>query len=84
MMPFAAPWITLHPIEGVPPLRYGNRHPKFVPDGCLRYAGEDNWIMTAVTGADMWRQLTRLIGRPDWGRDPSLESAEGCRDRSCP
>ncbi|WP_076867210.1 CaiB/BaiF CoA transferase family protein [Bradyrhizobium mercantei] len=79
MMPFAAPWITLHSIDGVQPPKYGNRHPEFVPHGSFRCAGDDSWIMIAVTGADMWRQLARLIGRPDWGRDASLESAEGRR-----
>ena len=31
MMPFAAPWIVAHSIDGKPPERYGNRHPDFVP-----------------------------------------------------
>ncbi|MGY3473588.1 CoA transferase [Bradyrhizobium ottawaense] len=79
MMPFAAPWITLQSTGGAPPPRYGNRHPQFVPHGSFRCAGEDNWITIAVTGADMWRRLARLIGRPDWSRDASLESAEGRR-----
>ncbi|MHC2432660.1 CaiB/BaiF CoA transferase family protein [Bradyrhizobium sp. USDA 4451] len=80
MMPFAAPWITLHSMDGVPPTKYGNRHPQFVPHGSFQCAGEDNWIIIAVTGEDMWRKLARLIGRPDWGRDASLESAEGRRE----
>ncbi len=79
MMPFEAPWITVHSIDGVPPPRYGSRHPQFVPHGCFRCAGEDNWIMIAVTDAEMWHRLARLIGRPDWARDTSLKSAEARR-----
>ncbi|MCK1590599.1 CoA transferase [Bradyrhizobium sp. 169] len=79
MMPFAAPWITLHSIGGGPSIRYGNRHPQFVPHGCFRCSGEDNWIMVAATDEDMWRRLAVLIGRPDWAADASLKSEEARR-----
>lgn len=80
MLPFAAPWITLHSIDGAPPLKYGNRHPQFVPHGCFRCAGEDNWIIVAATDREMWQRLAKLIGRPDWAKDISLESAEARRE----
>ena len=48
MMPFAAPWIIAHSIDGKEPVKYGNRHPDFVPHGCFRCAGEDGWIVVAV------------------------------------
>lgn len=79
MMPFAAPWITIQSIAGLPPIRYGNRHPQFVPHGCFRCAGVDNWIIIAATNDDMWRRLALLIGRSDWATDASLKSAEGRR-----
>lgn len=79
MMPFAAPWITVHSINGMPPTRYGNRHPQFVPHGCFRCAGQDNWIVVAATDEHMWQRLALLIGRPDWARDASLKSAEARR-----
>ncbi|OSJ36674.1 CoA transferase [Bradyrhizobium japonicum] len=72
MMPFAAPWITLQSISGMRPMKYGNRHPQFVPHGCFRCAGEDNWIMIAATDAHMWQRLAVLIGRPEWAIDESL------------
>ncbi|MFK4380973.1 CoA transferase [Bradyrhizobium sp. USDA 223] len=76
MMPFAAPWITVHSIAGTPPVRYGNRHPQFVPHGCFRCSGEDNWIVVAATDASMWQRLAALIGRSDWAMNSSLSSAE--------
>lgn len=79
MMPFAAPWITMHSISGMPPERYGNRHPQFVPHGCFRCAGEDNWIVIAATDEHMWQRLALLIGRPDWAGEASLESTEARR-----
>lgn len=79
MIPFVAPWITVHSISGMPPPRYGNRHPQFVPHGCFRCAGEDNWIMVVATDQDMWQRLALIIGRPDWAIDASLKSAEARR-----
>ncbi|QQN67168.1 CoA transferase [Bradyrhizobium diazoefficiens] len=79
MMPFAAPWITLGAIDGTPPIKYGNRHPQFVPHGCFRCAGADSWIMVAVTDEDMWHRLALLIGRPDWAEDASQKSTEARR-----
>lgn len=79
MVPFAAPWITISSIGGLPPTRYGNRHPQFVPHGCFRCAGPENWIMVTATGEDMWHRLAILIGRPDWATDTSLNSAEARR-----
>lgn len=79
MMPFAAPWITVGSLGGLPPPKYGNRHPQFVPHGCFRCAGEDNWIMVAATDEQMWQRLAILIGRPDWATAASLKSAEARR-----
>ncbi|MER9232928.1 CoA transferase [Mesorhizobium sp. M0622] len=79
MMPFAAPWITVGSMGGLPPPKFGNRHPQFVPHGCFRSAGEDNWIMVAATDEEMWQRLAMLIGRPDWAADASLKSAEARR-----
>ncbi|RXH42345.1 hypothetical protein XH94_02950 [Bradyrhizobium zhanjiangense] len=79
MMPFAAPWITVHSSDGTPPPKYGSRHPQFVPHGCFRCAGEDNWIMVAATDEAMWQRLAILVGRPDWAADPSLKSEEARR-----
>lgn len=76
MIPFAAPWITVHSLGGAPLTNYGARHPQFVPHGCFRCAGEDNWIMIAATDAGMWQRLSILIGRPDWASNASLKSAE--------
>ncbi|MCK1679377.1 CoA transferase [Bradyrhizobium sp. 147] len=79
MMPFIAPWITVHSLDGMQPPRYGNRHPQYVPHGCFRCAGEDNWVIVAATDAGMWQRLATIIGRPDWAKDPSLNSPEARR-----
>ena len=87
MMPFAAPWITAHSIDGGGPAKYGNRHPDFVPHGCFPCAGSDNWIVVAVSSDAMWPKLCKLLGRSDWAADETLKTAAGAapdreRDRS--
>jgi crotonobetainyl-CoA:carnitine CoA-transferase CaiB-like acyl-CoA transferase len=79
MMPFAAPWIIAHSIDGSPPVKYGNRHPDLVPHGCFRCAGTDDWIVVAVSNDAMWPKLAKLIGRADWAADERLETAAGRR-----
>jgi len=79
MMPFAAPWIVAHSIDGTPPVKYGNRHTDFVPHGCFRCAGEDNWIVVAVSDDAMWPRLARLLGREDWASEDKCKTATGRR-----
>jgi crotonobetainyl-CoA:carnitine CoA-transferase CaiB-like acyl-CoA transferase len=79
MMPFAAPWIIAHSIDGKSPMKYGNRHPDFVPHGCFPCAGEDNWVVIAVSSDAMWPKLAKLLGRADWASDAKLTTAAGRR-----
>ncbi len=79
MMPFAAPWITAHSIDGKAPPKYGNRHPDFVPHGCFPCAGSDNWVVVAASNDAMWPKLARLLGRADWAGDAKLKTAAGRR-----
>jgi crotonobetainyl-CoA:carnitine CoA-transferase CaiB-like acyl-CoA transferase len=79
MMPFAAPWIIAHSVDGQTPVKYGNRHPDFVPHGCFACAGSDNWIVVAVSSDAMWPQLCKLLGRPDWAADEALKRSAGRR-----
>ena len=80
MLPFAAPWIIEHSIDGKQPVKYGNRHPDLVPHGCFRCAGEDGWIVVAVSSDAMWPRLATLLGRADWAADASLKTAAGRRE----
>ena len=79
MMPFMAPWITAHSLDGREPVKYGNRHPDFVPHGCFRCGGDDNWVVIAVSSDAMWPKLAKLLGRSDWASDQTLKSAAGRR-----
>ena len=60
-------------------MKYGNRHPDFVPHGCFRCAGEDNWIVVAVSGDAMWPKLASCSAAPTGPPTPALATAAGRR-----
>ncbi len=57
----------------------GNRLPydKAAPHDCYPCAGEDRWVAIAVMTEEQWRAFRRVIGDPDWARDPRFRSVEG-------
>jgi crotonobetainyl-CoA:carnitine CoA-transferase CaiB-like acyl-CoA transferase len=62
IMQFTAPWLIAQAATGAPLPRLGNRHPVHVPQGCFPCAGEDRWIVVAVTDDAAWRGACRVIG----------------------
>lgn len=70
-MQFTAPWLIAQSLAeagtGAPLPRLGNRHPVHVPQGCFACAGEDRWIVVAVTDDAAWRGLCGVIGAAGLG-----------------
>jgi crotonobetainyl-CoA:carnitine CoA-transferase CaiB-like acyl-CoA transferase len=81
LFPLVAPWVIEQSIAGAVAPRRGNRHPWLAPHGCFRCAGEDAWVVVAVTTDAAWPALARTIGRPDLADAPTLATAEGRRAR---
>jgi len=79
MVQLTAPWLLAQSATGAPGPRLGNRHPWHVPQGCFPCAGEDTWLVIAVTEDAAWRALCRIIGREDLGANPALATAAGRR-----
>jgi len=79
MFPLVGPWIIEQSLTGRVAPRRGNRHPVFVPHGVFPCAGEDCWIVVAVTDDAAWQALCRAIGRDDLAADPALAIAGGRR-----
>lgn len=79
MMPFLGPWLISHSIDGEEPVRYGGRHPEFVPHGCFACSGNDGWIVVAASDDAMWQRLCDVLQRPDWAADPDLATAPNRR-----
>jgi crotonobetainyl-CoA:carnitine CoA-transferase CaiB-like acyl-CoA transferase len=79
LFPLVAPWVIEQSIKGEVGPRIGNRHPVHAPHGVFRCAGDDEWVLVAVTDDAAWRALCAVIERPDLAADPALASAEGRR-----
>jgi crotonobetainyl-CoA:carnitine CoA-transferase CaiB-like acyl-CoA transferase len=65
MLPLVAPALIEQSATGQTPPRTGNRHPLYVPQGCFRCLGDDQWIAVSITDDKMWRTLCPTLGRPD-------------------
>jgi len=57
----------------------GNRHPSAV-QGCYRRRGEDNWVNITINNDKEWLGLCRVMGNPDWARDPIFSNQVGRRE----
>jgi crotonobetainyl-CoA:carnitine CoA-transferase CaiB-like acyl-CoA transferase len=79
LFPLVAPWVIEQSITGRTSPRMGNRHPIFVPHGVFRCAGDDGWVVIAVTDDAAWKALCGVIGRSDLANDPALATADGRR-----
>ena len=55
--------------NGREPARIGNADPVMAPHGCYPCAGEDRWIVIAVSEDVEWQGLCRVMGRDDWADD---------------
>ena len=69
--------IIEYAVTGNLPQRRGNRHTRYAPQGCYPSVGDDAWVVLCVRSDDDWKALTKVIQRPDLGRDPELSTAEG-------
>ena len=61
--------------NGREPVRIGNADPVMAPHGCYPCAGEDRWIVIAVSEDAEWESLCRVLGRQDWGTDSRFTGA---------
>lgn len=79
LLPLVAPSVIAQSATGQSGPRIGNRHPRFVPNGCFPCLGEDQWITLAVRSDAEWQALCKVIHRDDLAADPVLATADGRR-----
>jgi crotonobetainyl-CoA:carnitine CoA-transferase CaiB-like acyl-CoA transferase len=79
MLPMVAPSILEQSATGKTSPRIGNRHPRYVPNGCFPTLGIDQWITLAVRTDDEWRALCGVMRRSDLADDAALASVDGRR-----
>ena len=61
--------------------REGNRGAPGAPQGVYACSGDEQWVALSVTNDREWRALARVLGDPEWARDPSLATSAGRRAR---
>lgn len=76
---FLAPQIAASSATGEIQGAVGNRDALMAPHGVFRAAGDDQWIALAVEDDGQWRDLARLMGRPDLELDPHFATAPSRR-----
>ena len=74
---FLAPEILARQTTDLVFTRNGNRSLDAAPQGAYPCAGEDEWLTIAVESDPQWAALRRVLGEPDWARDPALETTAG-------
>ncbi|MDB5549371.1 MAG: L-carnitine dehydratase/bile acid-inducible protein, partial [Tardiphaga sp.] len=79
LLPLVAPSIIEQSATGQTSPRIGNRHPRFVPNGCFPCLGEDQWITIAVQDDRQWQALCQAMHRDDLASDEALATATGRR-----
>ncbi len=79
MLPMLATSILEQSATGETSPRIGNRHPRFVPQGCFPCLGIDQWITLGVRNDAEWKSLCKAMRRQDLAEDMSLSTIEGRR-----
>jgi len=61
--------------------RDGNRGARGAPQGVYPCAGDEQWVALCITSDGEWRALGKVLGNPEWARDPAFATAAGRRGR---
>ena len=62
--------------------RDGNRGAPGAPQGVYACAGDEQWVALSISSDDEWRRLVRVLGNPEWARDP--DAGDGRRSPGTP
>ncbi|MBI4338833.1 MAG: CoA transferase [Chloroflexi bacterium] len=52
----------------------GNYDPNMAPHNVYRCAGDDRWVAVEVATEEQWKALCKVIGDPDWAKDPRFQT----------
>jgi crotonobetainyl-CoA:carnitine CoA-transferase CaiB-like acyl-CoA transferase len=74
---FLTPELLDVQVSGHSARRNGNWHPTQAPHDAFPCKGDDQWCAIAVETDEQWEALKRVIGEPEWAKDPELDTAAG-------
>ena len=63
--------------HGVLLKRQGNRSPHAAPQGVYRAREDDHWVALSIETEAEWGRLRKVLGDPEWARDPRYATATG-------
>jgi benzylsuccinate CoA-transferase BbsF subunit len=67
-----APMMLDYAINGNIAGRVGNRDSYMCPHNAYPCEGDDHWVVIAVRTDKEWQALCRIIGKPQWTKDPKF------------
>jgi len=77
---FLAPPIMDYTINGRIMMRMGNRSSHAAPHAIYRCQGEERWCAIAVETDEEWKDFCRVIGDPEWTKDPKFATFKGRKE----
>ncbi len=77
---FLAPVIMDYFANGRIQTRNGNRMPNAAPHAAYACEGTERWVAIAVTTDEEWQAFCRVIGEPDWTKDPKFQTLLGRKE----
>ncbi|MBL7120102.1 MAG: CoA transferase [Dehalococcoidia bacterium] len=77
---FIAPHLLDYTVNKHIVTRMGNRDRYMCPHGVYACCGADRWVAIAVANEEQWQCLCRVIGDPDWIRDPRFTTVLGRKE----
>jgi len=82
---FLGPAILDYTVNGHILNRMGNKDPYMAPHGSYRCLGEScwkeaRWVVIAVTSEQEWKSFCRVLGDPDWTKEPRFSTVLGRKE----
>lgn len=77
---FFIPAILDYTVNGRVQNRCGNRSHYAAPHGAYRCRGDDRWCVIAVSSDEEWEAFCRVIGSPEWTKNPKFSTLWGRKD----
>ena len=74
---FMAPMVMDYLVNGRIQARQGNRVPNAAPHSAYRCQGLERWVAIAVTSDEQWEAFKKVIGEPEWAKDPKFNTLMG-------
>ncbi|MBI4246008.1 MAG: CoA transferase [Candidatus Rokubacteria bacterium] len=79
MLPLIPEAIIDFTLNGVAPVRIGNRDRVKAPHGIYRCREADTWVAISVESDEEWRAFCGALGRPEWLADPRFAAGPARR-----